>query len=275
MASLPLAEQLLFYAAMLLYLLAGVLGLAGIRTGRKDYPRTMIHLVSLAVIVEAILLVFRAVDLRAFPLTGPFESMVFLTIAFAALFLVLGIVLRQVWFAAGMCWTILLMLVLTVILTQPANEPHPLVAKPWAIAHGLTMIAGEGMIFLAAVSAVLYLIADRRLKQKKINSVLGMVPNLQTLGRLNRVGLLAGFVLVSLGQISGMGMVCIGAEHFGGNMTVWIRDWRVLSIVAAWGLIGYCLIGQYYGWFGNRLNAWLTVGSLGLISIVLICPVES
>ena len=275
MLTLPVIERVLYGVVVLAYLAASGLGLGYLLRGHKCYPFLVDRLVGIAVAIQAILLVFRAVAIEAFPLAGSYDSLLILSLVFGLTFMVFGLFIRQVWFGATMSWVILLLVVLTGLLGRPVTEPESGVETPWVLAHGLAMILGEVMVLLAAVSAGLYLIADRQLKQKAINRVLGVAPNLQTLQRLNRLGLMASFVLVTLGGISGMGMICINPDRFGGHMDYWIRDWRVLCLTLAWMLIGYCLPAQYYGWSRGRLNAWMTVVSAILIGVVLICPVEN
>ncbi|MHC4061515.1 MAG: hypothetical protein ACYSR4_08330, partial [Planctomycetota bacterium] len=82
MAGLPVREVVLFVSVVLIYLAAGVVGLLQLLPKGEKYRRFLSPLVCLAVALEAVMLIFRAVTLRAIPLTGLFESMIVLTIVF-------------------------------------------------------------------------------------------------------------------------------------------------------------------------------------------------
>ena len=124
------------------------------------------------------MLVFRAAEIKAIPLTGLFESMIVLTIVFGLVYLFLSLAIRQVWFGSIMAWAILAMILLTGIVAKPASEPLAIAATPWAIVHGIMMVLSGASIAFATASALLYLLSNRKLKQKRLTQVLGRVPNL-------------------------------------------------------------------------------------------------
>jgi ABC-type uncharacterized transport system permease subunit len=99
------------------------------------------------------------------------------------------------------------------------------------------MILGGASAMLAASSAVLYLFAQRKLKQKKLLPVLGKVPNIEKLERMNLLGLKSCFVLMTFGLASGIGLAATTTSL---NMTTldWITDAKIVLITVVWLLLG-------------------------------------
>ena len=270
MLDLPTPEKILFILVIVLYLAAAVLGIFLVRRGGQRYKPLQTNLFAIAVVLEALILVFRAAAIKAVPLTGSFESMIVLTLTFGLTYLFLGMFIKQVWFGLVMSWVILVMILLTAVVAMPASEPHKLAATPWAIAHGLAMTLGEMMILLSAVSAFIYLLANKRLKEKKILKVIGMIPNIEKLQIMNRFGLVAAFVLVALGLVTGFGMAYISSGHLGIHFTQWLGDPKIICIVVAWLLMGGILLSRKLLLLKNKMTAYLTLVSFLLILFALV-----
>ena len=270
MWELPIPEITLFVIVIVLYLAAAAVGGLLLRAGGERYKPFLTNLFAIALVLEAIILVFRAVAIKAVPLTGSFESMIVLTMVFGLIYLLFGMVLRQVWFSAMMSWAILVMILLTAFVARPAQEPIEVAATPWAIAHGLAMILGEAMILLAAVAAYIYLIANHRLKQKKILKVIGMVPNLEKLKKMNRYGIVAAFVLVTLGLLSGMGMGYFRRTVLDISLADWLSDPKIVCIILAWLIIVSILVSQHFSLLKSKVNAYLTLAAFILIFFAIV-----
>ncbi|MHC4194843.1 MAG: hypothetical protein ACYSQZ_02660, partial [Planctomycetota bacterium] len=191
MLELPVKEIVIFASVVVLYLAAAIIGIVQLSGKGEKYGRLLLPVVSLAV--------FRAVVIKAVPLTGLFESMIVLTIVFGLVFLFFSIAIKQVWFGSVMVWVILVMILLAGFVAKPASEPSPIATTPWAVAHGIAMVLGGALIVFATANASLYLLGAHRLKQKKVMKVLGRVPNIEKLKKLNIFGLKACFVLMAFG----------------------------------------------------------------------------
>ena len=191
MSGLPIPEMIIFAFVVVIYLAAGIVGILQLATGGEKYKRFLIPLVSLAVTLEAVVLIFRAVAIKAIPLTGLFESMIVLTIVFGMIYLFFSIAIQQVWFGSVMVWVILGLVLMAGLVAEPASEPDSIAATPWAIAHGITMILGGASTVFATANSFLYLLGSNRLKSKKVMLVLGRVPNIEKLERMILLGIRA------------------------------------------------------------------------------------
>ncbi len=237
MFNLPFPEMAVFILVVVICSAAAVVGILQLLSRGEKLRRSLLALVSLAVSLEAVILIFRAIAIKAVPLTGLFESMIVLTIVFGLIYLFLSIAIHRVWFASVMVWVILLLVLMSGIVAEPASQAHEAASTPWAIAHAIAMILGGASAMLATASAVLYLFAERKLKQKKLLPVLGKVPNIEKLEHMNLFGLKSCFVLMTFGLASGIGLAATSTSL---NMTAidWLTDAKIVLITVVWLLLG-------------------------------------
>lgn len=270
MLELPVSEIIVFLSVVLVYLAASIIGVLQLLAGGDKYKHSLGPLVSLAVVLEAVLLILRAVELKAIPLTGLFESLVVFTMVFGLIYLMVSIVMRQVWFGSVMVWGIFAIVVLAGLTAEPASEPHEVAKTPWAIAHGVAMILGGASVMLAAASAFLYLLTKRKLKQKKVLQVLGKVPNLEKLEHLNLFGLQAGLVLITTGLISGFGLVSTVSMTSDVSFTDWITDSKIVMIGISWLLLAVTLLVRRFFGLKGRTTAYVTIVTFVLILFAIV-----
>lgn len=259
MFQLPTPELVVFVIVALLYFAGAVTATSQIRTGSKHRQAILGHLFALAVAGEAVILILRAVAIRAIPLTGLFESMIVLTLALGLLYLILGIAIRQIWFSCVMSWLILLMIILTAMVAKPAVKPQQIATEPWVVAHALAMILGAAMILLAGVTAHLYLLGSSRLKHKQISKVLGSVPNIQKLARINVWALKVAFILFTIGLISGIVGVVVKAEILGGNPAHWLVDSKIIGMIVVWMALAIIMVLRRLRLIKGKLIAHATI----------------
>ena len=270
MLELPTAEMVIFASVGVLYLAAAMVGIVQLRSGGEKYRRLVLPIVSLAVCLEAVLLVFRAAAIKAIPLTGLFESMIVLTIVFGLIFLFFSIAIRQVWFGSIMVWVILIMILIAAAVAEPASEPCAIASTPWAIAHGIAMVLSGALIMFATANAFLYLLGASRLKQKEVMKVLGRVPNLENLKRLNVFGLKACFVLITFGLAGGFGLAMVKSTAIQMGILDWLIDAKIVLIIASWILLAVTLILGHLLVLKDKTIAYITMVAFFLILFAII-----
>lgn len=273
MLELPIEEIIVFAFAVTVYLAAAIIGILQLLTGGEKYRRFLSSLVVLAVVLEVVILILRAVEIKAVPLTGLFESMITLTVVFGLVYLFFSIVIEAVWFGSVMAWVIFSMILLAGIAAEPASEPEAVAATPWAIAHGVAMVLGGVSIMFATASAFLYLLGSHRLKRKKVIQVLGRVPNLEKLERMNLLGLKACLVLMTFGVVTGIGMAAAGSAALEMTFLDWLTDAKVVLVLVAWMLICIILALWRASALKGKMIAYMTI--VAFVVLVLFAIVVS
>jgi len=269
MFDLPFPEMAVFILVVVICFAAAVVGVLQLLTQGEKLRRSLLALVSLAVTLEAVILIFRAIAIKAVPLTGLFESMIVLTIVFGLIFLFLNIAIHKVWFASVMVWVMLLLVLMSGIVAKPASQAQAAASTPWAIAHAIAMILSGASAMFATASAILYLFAERKLKQKNLLHVLGKVPNIEKLERMNILGLKSCFVLMTFGLASGIGLAATSASL---NMTAidWLTDAKIILITVVWLLLGAIMVLWRTAKLKEKTIAHVTLVTFALILFAVV-----
>jgi ABC-type uncharacterized transport system permease subunit len=265
MSQLPLPELIVFIVAGCFYAATALVGACQLTARCKAAARLLLPLLCLAVVLQTVVLVFRAVTIRGIPLTGLFESMLVLTIVLSLVYLLLSLGIPQVWFGSLMSWVLLALVILSAAVAQPATEPTRVAVTPWVVFHGLSMVVSSASIVFSAATAFLYLLSDHRLKQKKVLTVLGRVPNTEWLRHANHVGLKCSFVSLSLGLASGLGLAAMRSAGLEMHFVEWLVDPKILSIAAAWLLMAVILCMRRCARLSEKKTAYATVVAVFLI----------
>lgn len=265
MFDLSVPEATLFVLVAAVHLAAGVLAIVQVLRRRGRHTSLLAPLISVGVALEAILLGLRGVAIRAVPLTGLFESLIVLALVFGVLCLLLHLAVGQVWLGSVMVWVTLGMVLMAGFVADPASRPQAVAATPWAIAHATAMILAAASVMFAAVSSILYLLGSRQLKRKKITHVLGRIPNMEVLGHMNRVGLGVGFALLTVGFVSGLGLVSL----LGTSVVAWLTDGKVICIMAVWILLGVVLVLDRLSLLREKARAYVTIAAFALVLLAI------
>ena len=270
MLELPKPEIAVFLSVVLICIAAAIVGVLQLLAGGQRYKHFLPSFVSLAVALEAVILIFRTVELKAIPLTGLFESMIVLTIVFGLIYLFLGIAIQQVWFGSVMAWVILAMILMAGIVATPASNPHEVAATPWAIAHGIAMILGGASITFAAASALLHLLGRHKLKRKEVMQVLGRVPNIEKLERMNLFGIRVAFVLITIGLISGLGLAVAKSQTLEISVLGWLTDAKIVLIAVVWALLASTLVLRRIAALTGKTTAHITIVAFLLVLFAIV-----
>jgi ABC-type uncharacterized transport system permease subunit len=269
MLGLPIWEFVIFAAVVVIYLVATITGVLQIAINSK-YRHFLSALVGLALVLETVILLLRGIAINAVPLTGLFESMIALTIIFGLIYLFLSITIRRVWFDCVAVWIILLIVLTAGSVASPASQPGSIAATPWAIAHGVAMVLGITSLTFGAASAVLYLLGRNKLKNKKVMHILGRMPDLEKLERMNFYALEAGFLLLTFGMAGGIGMAVINSAVLNISFAGWLTDPKIVLILIIWALLGITLILKRAITLKGKTIAHLTITAFILILFALV-----
>ena len=270
MLELPLPEKVVFAFVFAVYVAAAIVGVLQLRARGDKFKHLLVPLIALAVSLETVILIFRAVAIKSFPLTGLFESMIVLGVVFGLIYLLFTIPIRQVWFGTAMSWVLLAVTILAAIVARPPSAPSAVATTPWAISHGVAMILSGVAIMLAAASGILYLLSERSLKQKKVVKLLGRMPNIEKLERMNEFGLKAGFVLLTIGLASGIGLAVTISKELEIHLFEWLVDPKMILILSVWLLLAVILILRRLGVMGTKLRMYITIIAVALILFAIV-----
>jgi ABC-type uncharacterized transport system permease subunit len=133
-------------------------------------------------------------------------------------------------------------------------------APGWELtAHILLSMGAAALLFAAAVTAVLLVFLDRRLRTRRLADLPTVLPPLDALEKVMFRLIGAGFVLLSLALLTGLIFVTnLWAQH--------LQHKTILSLIA-WVIFGVLLIGRIrYGWRGRVALRW-TLSGFGFLAL--------
>lgn len=131
------------------------------------------------------------------------------------------------------------------------GEPQAGIAPSgsWPHMHVLLGGAGLGLLGVAGIAGLFFLVEHRRLKSKRHLRARSVLPSLEALDRVNVVALAVGFPLLTLGVLTGM----MWLRHTYG--TFWVGSSHEVWTVVAWGIYAGLVTARFVGHQGARQAA--------------------
>lgn len=142
--------------------------------------------------------------------------------------------------------------------------PREVVVQPafkslWLSIHIWATLSGDGMFAVACMAAIMYLIQENQIKQKKFGSLYTRLPSLQTLDSINHYALIYGFALLTVGIMIG----AVYAQYTLG--AYWRWDPKEVWSVITWLFYAVLLHERLtVGWRGRRV-AMLSIIAFGVL----------
>ncbi len=198
-----------------------------------------------------------------FPLSNVGEYLLFLGLAVMTLHLLLwirwrvhvvGIVLPPVAAAAGFG----ALAVLTSSATQVGNRP-----RGWFLFHTTVSTLGMATLVVALAMSLIYLFQDRALKSRRTLRLLERLPSLDRCDHIGFQSLTTGFILLSLGIVTGF----VVNELVHGQF--WVLGIKQYLALLAWIVFAGVLSARVKLGFRGRKSAYLTITGvmLGLLTV--------
>jgi ABC-type transport system involved in cytochrome c biogenesis permease subunit len=223
------------------YLISTAWAFASLRGDSRDRLIFARSFAILGMLFHAMLLVRLGLERGRFPVTGALESFVFLATAVTIVALALDGLRRLPIVTVGALPLALVtsILAITLACTPPATStttPPPGTASVWTGVHVVIALGSYGAFALAFVSGIVYLVGQRRLKDHAVSPLLGLIPSLETVGRLTVHSVAVGVVLLVAGLLVGY----LHARNVYAGTSGWRVDPKIILTtltVVAYGVV--------------------------------------
>jgi cytochrome c-type biogenesis protein CcsB len=134
----------------------------------------------------------------------------------------------------------------------------------WFPIHLAFAISGDAMFLIAGIASVAYLVQERLLRRKKINTLFRNLPPLHVLDEVCHRMLAVGFLLMTVGMVAGMFFAKQRWDSY------WSWDPRQTWSLMTWLIFAAILHARLtIGWRGRRA-AYLTILAVVLIILALV-----
>lgn len=254
---------LLHQLASAAYLLAAIVAVVGFALRRPDFGRGAVA--SLVIGAALHTLAFWQLhtleptpSMNSLPMAVSFTGWVGTLVYLALLWRVRGqglaVIVAPAAFVA--CFAGLLFLQGPREMTQPL---HPL----WSHLHVLLASCGLATLGVSAAAGLLYLVHHRAIKLKRQRLGAGL-PSLETLDRVNTIALALGFLLLTLGVVTGILWVRATVGSF------WEGGLHANATLAAWLLYAVAAYGRFGVDLGARRAALLSAVGFAVLMLAVV-----
>lgn len=185
-----------------------------------------------------------------------------LALLIVAVFLLIFFVWRTISFGLFALPLAFLLTIIPAIGPDRYTFTSPLIRNGWIVFHVVMLMAAYAALLFAMLSSVLYLVQERRLKNKRSPGFLTWLPPLATMDQITQTTLVLGFCCMTAGLFAGslVAQEDVGMRYF--------ADPKVILSFAIWGLyVGILFMRRASGLRGRRA-AWVTSGVLVAIVFV-------
>jgi HemX protein len=213
--------------------------------------------IGLGFIFQTLFLSIRGHAVGRCPLTNLFEVFIFLAWSIALIYMLVGPAYRLS--LMGAFTAPLVVLIQTFALLAPIDIRHPakLPANPWLEFHASFSLIAYGAFALACIAGVMYLVQERQLKTHQLHSIFYHLPPLTDLFAAIMRLLWWGFVLYTLGLVSGF---------FVGQPLPWLQ---IICATGVWLLYAAILQGRHLRRLApKRVAALCIVGFSAAITLL-------
>ena len=214
------------------YVVASLLAMASLLGYRPKGERAAITLMIFGAVILAGVLVLRGAGFTAIPGFNRFDAMTLYALALSGAYGIWS-VYRYTRGIAGILipYATLLLLCGISAFKQEAGAPAQLQGAVMML-HVATAYAAFGVFTLASISAVIYLMQDSNLKNKRFGVVWERLPSLESLDHIMSRLVGVAFLLLTVSIVIGFMLV---RELGGGDE--WVRDPKVVATAILWILL--------------------------------------
>ena len=256
-----MSAQVLLYLPVILYFVAMIFYLSYLAGRRDIFEKIGCYVLACACFVHLAATLLRYVQAGYTPITNLHESLSFFALCTAAFFLYL----KKTYKVAGLGSIVLpvvsIMVIWSLVLPSPIKPLPPVLQSYWLPIHTSFAFIGDAIFLVGCLVSVVYLLAERDIKRKRLHAIFGSFPSLDTLDRINYRCMSFGFPFLTIGIITGS----IWAQSAWGSSWSWDpkETWSLITWIVYAILIHNRLT---MGWRGRK-TAYLMI--LGFISVVV------
>jgi len=258
-------ETVLLWAGLLFYAYGTAFAFAAVKNGD---PRALARGRLGALIGafdHAIVLFSFGARTGHFPVTNAFEAFLFLSTVVSLVALILDWYRKLAVLVVGTLPLAVVTTILALCLAPDASAAKgpPSEDKVWTALHIVVALGSYGAFAIAFVAGILYLVEQRQLKQHGSGSILGLLPSLESVARINVRALAAGAVLLAGGIVVGY----LSARKQLGTGPEWRVDPKIILSTVTFAVYLVVLLLSARPAFKGRRTAVASILSFFLVMV--------
>jgi cytochrome c-type biogenesis protein CcsB len=254
----------ILYLALALYLASTFFYLSFVITDRQRLNSYAFYFLLAGFVVHLLSLIVRFFVAGYTPITNLHESLSFFSLCIAGFFLILRRIYRVEGLGSIFLPVIAIVLISSFTVSTGIKPLPPMLRSFWLPIHTSFAFIGNAVFFAGFLVSIVYLIAERSIKKKRMSGVSNRFPSLETLDRINYKCMSYGFPLLTLGIITGS----LWAELAWGSYWNWDpkETWSLITWIVYAILIHNRLT---IGWRGRKTAYMMIAGFLSVVMTFL------
>jgi cytochrome c-type biogenesis protein CcsB len=241
-----------------LYFLGLLHSILGFCRKRQIFVQLALGMVACGFVCHTLFLVLLGFERSHFPIGNLPESLCFFAWCISLTFMVANLRYRINVLGAFVLPLVSLLTIISQVIWEENHSIPPSLKSGWVYFHSSIAFLAYASFFLTFVSAILYLIQEKELKQKNFRFLYFRLPSLHVCAELLRRSLFVGFVGMSLTIVTG----AFWAQQAWGRFWSW--DPKETAALITWAiyliLVNYCLSSKWHG----RRAAYISI--IGFVS---------
>ena len=248
--------------AAVLYAAASVCALPAVLLDRARLRSVSVGLALLGLLLQAVALGHSVAIHHHFVPTNAHDVQATLGFLCAGAFLGIAVLYRTASFGIFALPVAFLLLLPSALGTDHYTFPSPIVRGGWIAVHVAALLTADTALVFSLLASLLYLLQERRLKDKNAPGFFRWLPPLEVMDRITQSALVTGFCCMTLGLFAGslIAQESVGATYF--------RDPKVVLSFAMWA--AYVLILLFRQSKGLRGRRAVYVSSLAFLVVVTV-----
>lgn len=216
-------ERYLLAGSTFLYLLGFGSSLLLLGAGKFRPSRFNFYAIAAGFALQTVFLYLRGQQVGRCPITNSFEILLFLSWSVALAYLVVGTTYRISVLGVFTAPLVFGLQLLALLLPAAPVIRRSGLPDGWLELHASTSLVAYGVLALACVAGVMFLVQERQLKMRVPGSLFHLLPPITTLADAMRRLLWFGVILLSIGILAGFSIgTPIGRLKSGASILVWI-----------------------------------------------------
>ncbi len=196
-------DRELLLVSTLFFFLAMVRTVVAIRGGNYQPAGFNFFAIALGFVLQTAFLTVRGQALGRCPLTSLFEVFIFLAWSVSLIYLLVGPAYRLSLMGAFTAPLVFGLQTFALLALIDQRHPRQLDPSPWLELHASVSLIAYGAFALACVAGLMYLVQERQLKRRRLNSMFYHFPPLTDLFAAITRLLWLGFALLTVGIAAG------------------------------------------------------------------------
>ncbi len=253
--------QTAFTLPVILYLIATFFYLVHLARKKQVFEQIASCTLAAACLLHIAATLLRYIKAGYTPITNLHESLSFFALCTAAFFFYLKRTYRIPGLGSIVLPVVSLMVIWAFALPSPVKPLAPILQSYWLPIHTGFAFLGDAIFLVGFLVSIIYLLAERDIKKKRLHAIFGKFPSLETLDRINYRCMSYGFPFLTIGIITGS----IWAQSAWGSFWSWDpkETWSLIT----WIVYASMIHNRFtMGWRGRK-TAYLMI--LGFISVLV------